>query len=333
MHRVSTALRLPREINERLDREAESREVSIQSSDVLGSGILPERLKPLIRRKSHQANDRTAKLSEDLAETNLDLVEPDPQSGKRPKRLDIVRDTQFQLKRCLAIINYVEEAFKPIINAGRRPALLEVGAGYLYVTTALRRALGLSFELYAIEHPARRYLNLEGFERRVGEQQIKFQTADIISDQVPWSETTFDVIVLAEVIEHLPPTDLPGVLEKLASRLSKGGCLILSSPNLPALYRIASLAFGRGEIFNPPLPLAYAPETYGHIRLYGKADLLTLMDYAKLKIDKWTYLNWEVGYVPHSAWSQRVAYAGQLTIPRALPHLSTSWMCSAKPKS
>jgi len=286
-----------------------------------------------IRKKSHLANDRTAKLSEDLIEANLDLVEPDPQSGIGPNRIDVERDTQFELKRCLEITNQVEEGFKPIVNAGRRPALLEVGVGYLYTTTALRWALGLSFELYAIDHPARRYLNLEGFKRRIDEQQINFQTADIISDQVPWSETTFDVIVLADVIEHLPPTDLPGVLRKLVRRLSKGGCLVLSSPNLSALYRIASLTFGKGEIFSPALPLAYAPGMYGHIRLYGKADLLTLMDYAKLKIDKWTYLNWEVGYMPHSAWSHRVVYAGQLMIPRALPHLSTSWICSAKPKS
>ena len=54
------------------------------------------------------------------------------------------------------------------------------------------------------------------------------------------------------MIEQLEPTAVLGLLERLRGQLAGAGRLVISSTNLAAFVRVASLAFGHGEVMAPP---------------------------------------------------------------------------------
>jgi hypothetical protein len=226
--------------------------------------------------------------------------------------------------RCIQIVERVREALS--ISTSERARVLEVGIGYLSVTTALRHELGGAFDLYAVEHPNRITLNNPYLRRKLEEQAIELDTIDIVAQVVPWPNVLFDAIVFADVIEHLPPTSVPDVLARLVCKLTTRGRLIITSTNLPALYRIVSLAVGRGEILDAPIPLERAGQTYGHIRLYGRVDMDKLLKHAGLEIVEWRFLNWEHVFMPRDTRARRLLYWAQRHVPTFAPHLSTSWL-------
>jgi SAM-dependent methyltransferase len=241
----------------------------------------------------------------------------------------IRRESVENAGRCLQIAEQVRSALSNV-SAGERGRVLEVGIGYLSVTTALRLELGTGFDLYGIEHPDRTTLANPYLRRKLDEQAVELATADLLTQALPWPEVLFDSIVFADVIEHLPPTELPRVLTKLATRLKARGHLIITSANLPALYRIVSLAVGRGEVFSPPIPLDWAGQTYGHLRLYGRVDMDILLKHAGLEIVEWQYSNWEHVFMSTDSRSRRLLHWVQRQAPRFAPHLSTSWLVAAR---
>lgn len=235
------------------------------------------------------------------------------------------RESEENAGRCLQIVGQVRNALSSI-STSERARVLEVGIGYLSVTTALRFELGDAFDLFAVEHPNRDTLTSPYLRRKLQEQAIELETIDILAQALPWPTVLFDAIVFADVIEHLPPTSVPDVLAKLVSKLTTRGRLIITSTNLPALYRIASLAFGRGEIFSPPIPLDWAGQTYGHIRLYGRVDMDILIKHAGLEIVEWRFLNWEHVFMSRDSPARLMLHWAQRHVPKFAPHLSTSWL-------
>jgi hypothetical protein len=103
----------------------------------------------------------------------------------------------------------------------------------------------------------------------------------------------------------------------------------MTSPNLPALYRICSLAFGRGMILDAPIPLEWAGQTYGHIRLYGRADIEILMAHVGVDIVEWKFLNVEHVYLPRDTAGRQALYWAQKHVPALLPRLATTWLVAA----
>jgi hypothetical protein len=162
--------------------------------------------------------------------------------------------------------------------------------------------------------------------RKLDEDAIQLETVDLITQALPWPTLQFDAIVFADVIEHLPPTSVPDVLAKLVTKLTIRGRLVITSTNLPALYRIVSLAVGRGEVLDVPIPLDRAGQTYGHIRLYGRVDMDKLIKHAGLEIIEWRFLNWEHVFMSRDTHSRRLLHWAQRNVPRFAPHLSTSWL-------
>lgn len=239
------------------------------------------------------------------------------------------RESEENAGRCLQIVQQVRNALLNI-STNERARVLEVGIGYLSVTTALRHELGDAFDLYAVEHPNRMTLSSPYLRRKLKEQAIKLEAIDLLTQNLPWPAVLFDAIVFAEVIEHLPPTSVPDVLAKLVKKLTPRGRLIISSSNLAALFRIGSLILGRGEIFDPPIPLDWAGKTYGHIRLYGRVDMDILLNHAGLEVVEWRFLNWEHVFMATNSHSRRLLHWAQRQVPRFAPHLSTSWLVVAQ---
>lgn len=264
-----------------------------------------------------------AALAQVFLERNLELLEPAAREtlmGERRRE-----DFECNAIRCLAVVRRVGEALR---DGGR---VLEVGIGYGLVTTALRFELGDRVELYAVDHPARGYVGVEAFRRYLEEHAIRFEPVDLLAQSLPWPGLEFDAIVFSEMIEHLPPTEVPGVLVRLRERLRPSGRLIVTSSNLQSFHRIASLAFGRGQVLDPPFPLDYAGGTYGHLRLYDRQDMEVLLERVGLRLIDWEYLNWEFVYLLRDSPRGRALYWLQRLLPGLVCRWSTSWLltCSA----
>jgi hypothetical protein len=90
-------------------------------------------------------------------------------------------------------------------------------------------------------------------------------------------QQSYDAIVCAGVIEHIPHTPRL-VLNSLDSRLRIGGLLVLDTPNLAYVYNRQRLA--RGESIFCPLGLQYDTDVpfEGHHREYTLAEVRWLLD-------------------------------------------------------
>jgi 2-polyprenyl-3-methyl-5-hydroxy-6-metoxy-1,4-benzoquinol methylase len=264
----------------------------------------------------------------DLPRLLLDNATPilDIERGRPPteaERASLLREAQLNAERCRAV---AEEAARGMHPGAR---VLEVGIGYLYQTTTLRAVYGDDFELYAIEHPLRQSIGSEWLTSRVAEEHIELVPHDLLSGSLPWDDLRFDVVLFTDVIEHLPPTKVPGVLAMFRERLTPEGVLVMSSTNLSAFLRVASLAFGHGAVQSPAIPLDYATDTYGHIRLYDRHDIEILVAHTGLHLASWRYLNWERIFIERGSLRGKLLYASQRVAPFFARHLSTSWVCSA----
>lgn len=89
-------------------------------------------------------------------------------------------------------------------------------------------------------------------------------------------EASYDVVLCAGVIEHMPHSPL-GLLTLLNRVLKPGGHLITDTPNLAHLYKRQSLA--RGESVWPPLAAQfYSPIPYeGHHREYTAPEVAWML--------------------------------------------------------
>jgi SAM-dependent methyltransferase len=205
------------------------------------------------------------------------------------------------------------------------PSVLECGAGALYTVSALQWRYGDRLSVHAVEHP--RAIR-EGLEAEVARRRVEFAPCDLIADELPWPERQFDLIVLAEVIEHLPPTELPFVLQRIAARLSPGGGLVMSSPNPAAISNIFSLAFGHAMMLQLPLPSQTG--TFGHIRMYSRGEVEQLLGFAGLRLAEWKLTNWHHDDPwPGAPVRDRIRLGVQRTVPWLITRWSSGWVCSA----
>ncbi len=144
--------------------------------------------------------------------------------------------------------------------------------------------LGLNLDM------TQNYAHSAGWEPPPGKHYGEHIVCDlnaIATPCIPQAEKRFDLIVFAEVIEHLyaaPET----VLAWLRELLEKDGLILCTTPNAASLPKRVKLFFGynpferlRGDLNNP-----------GHIREYTRAELFELGRLAGLDVIMHRYLNY-----------------------------------------
>ena len=109
---------------------------------------------------------------------------------------------------------------------------------------------------------------------------VDYRIADVGREQLPFADNSFDFVTYMDVIEHHPYSPKRVLLE--AHRvLSRGGLLIITTPNHASIYNRFSLLCGKSVLD----PLGYyfdqcaTRELYpGHHREYTQGELRTMLE-------------------------------------------------------
>lgn len=142
---------------------------------------------------------------------------------------------------------------------GNRPRILDVGPSY---QTSLLRSLIPDAEMETMGYYDSRF-------PAVGRESHIAYDLNLALDQATWPQAQpFDLVVMAEVIEHLHTAPLY-VLRFVRSLVRPGGRLILQTPNAVALAKRLMLLVGK----NPYEPIREELENPGHFCEYTVADL------------------------------------------------------------
>ncbi len=130
--------------------------------------------------------------------------------------------------------------------------LLDVGSGAAHLLKIAKKQKKCEvFGLDVVPH----------FVKKSKKLGFNVKLCNIEVERVPFDQK-FDVIVMAEVIEHL--YDPLGVLKKLAKSLKKGGIIVITTPNSFSLRYRFMFMLGY-DIFTYQHPL--------HIRFFSKKSL------------------------------------------------------------
>ena len=191
--------------------------------------------------------------------------------------------------------------------APERPRILDVGQAY--ESERLRTLPGAVVDTLGFGD--------ERFPPREGERHIPFDLK--AADQLEtWPEPVgYDVVVCAEVIEHLPVSPLHA-LRFLGSALRPGGWLVLQTPNAARIGNRLRLLAGR----NPFETLRDDLVSPGHIREYTVDEVLELGRAAGLEPGGWLTADYfETGSLPNAV----LRKLGPL-VPRRLRAGITAWL-------
>jgi 2-polyprenyl-3-methyl-5-hydroxy-6-metoxy-1,4-benzoquinol methylase len=115
----------------------------------------------------------------------------------------------------------------------------------------------------------------------------------------PLSPLRFDLIVFAEVLEHLY-TAPELVLHHLLGYLAEGGLILCQTPNAAALHKRLLLLVGK----NPYERLRIDLDNPGHFREYTRQELVEIGEKAGLKVAEHEYVDY---YAAPSGWTLRLA--------------------------
>lgn len=100
---------------------------------------------------------------------------------------------------------------------------------------------------------------------------------DSVSDDLP--DGYFDLIICNDVIEHME--DHIGFLTNIKKKLSPGGCLILSIPNVRFMDNLNKLLFAKDWRYTDAGVLDRT-----HVRFFTKKSLMRTLDETSWKIEK-----------------------------------------------
>jgi len=155
---------------------------------------------------------------------------------------------------------------------------LELGANPYFTTMLLKKFTDLEINLanyFGHDGPGEYKQAVDYIEPGSGEKNSEcfaFQHFNIEQDRFPYPDNKFDLVIFAEIIEHLT-NDPCMVLREIKRVLKTNGSLILTTPNVARLENITRLINGT-NIYDPYS--GYGP--YGrHNREYNRHELDQLL--------------------------------------------------------
>jgi len=112
---------------------------------------------------------------------------------------------------------------------------------------------------------------------------LKTKYADV-EKEIPFDSESFDVVVAAEIIEHLKDTDR--FLEEIHRVLRPNGFLVLTTSNFLSLGRRLFYLLGKNAYHEASY--TFPPHPAGHLRYFSKDLLLSFLKYHQFEIVSFT---------------------------------------------
>jgi 2-polyprenyl-3-methyl-5-hydroxy-6-metoxy-1,4-benzoquinol methylase len=222
------------------------------------------------------------------------------------------------------------------LRNGADSSILDIGGGLGTVLITLRKLLGdkprLSlmdkFEEYTDD-------NVMGSKERgfkmMDKYHISYSSKDVWQEQkLPFSDGSFDVVTLFDMIEHLPGSPL-NLLRDIRRMLKKNGKIIVSVPNSISLIKRLKLLFGKHPYI--PFELWISDKYYSHYREYSRMESAELLKKAgfkeiktmavseptKTRILKRSFNGKKIGYFSPTFWLLVLFYILESVNPKLRP--------------
>ncbi len=160
---------------------------------------------------------------------------------------------------------------KKIIPLKNGQTVLDFGCGTGRITRELREIL-----------PKSKFVGVDVSETAIKIAKKKYPWANFYSvqdgDKFPFKKNSFDLILAADVIEHIYNTQ--HTLLELNRILKKGGEIVITTPYYGFIKNLLIITLDFDNIFNPTGP---------HIRFFSKRSLFSLLESAGFRIIKHGY--------------------------------------------
>lgn len=149
-------------------------------------------------------------------------------------------------------------------HLNQKSRVLDVGSGYGHLSIMIKKIFG--YDVYALDHRSTIAESLNSYG-------IHFSMCDLISDDLPFEDNFFDIVMNCELIEHL--FTLPQRLFYEIRRVLKPqGKIVLTTPNLYSLYKRIRFLLGKRiiERLSVPGDKPFLPE---YLHDYSQVHSLT----------------------------------------------------------
>ncbi|MDO8291261.1 MAG: methyltransferase domain-containing protein [Gallionella sp.] len=164
---------------------------------------------------------------------------------------------------------------------------LELGANPYFTTMLLERFTKLELSLANYLGPLSPGLHTQDVSYTDADNGTKntktfsYKNFNVENEPFPYAEGEFDVVIFAEIIEHLL-NDPCKVLREIKRVLKPGGTLIVTTPNVARLENVARLISG-DNIYDPYS--GYGPYVR-HNREYTRHELVTLLQFEGFDVEE-----------------------------------------------
>lgn len=153
--------------------------------------------------------------------------------------------------------------------------LLDVGAR----TAKLKEFISPKIEYFALDFYNKKEIS------ELEERGVKAKNGRI--EKIPFKKRSFDVVVLTEILEHLPN---PGIaLQEVSRVLKKDGIVVVSVPNNDLKRKIYSLMIRIPKYFLGLKKPIKEHELGGHLYMFGKPHINLLFETYGFKVEKWVF--------------------------------------------
>jgi SAM-dependent methyltransferase len=210
---------------------------------------------------------------------------PVPQGISEEKLFDFITSVRVAGAPEQEMRDYCLQDFRRFVYTyglvnGLEGKCLELGANPYFTTMLLERFTRVELSLANYLGPLSACLHTQDVfytDPDSGTRNTKtfsYRNFNVENEPFPYTDGEFDVIIFAEIIEHLL-NDPCKVLREIKRVLKPGGTLIVTTPNVARLENVARLISGE-NIYDPYS--GYGP--YGrHNREYTRQELVTLLQF------------------------------------------------------